>query len=154
MGKIKTLTNLQKIISQQKKQGKRVVFTNGCFDLIHPGHIRILKAAKQKGDILIVGLNSDISIKTIKNRERPIFNEKARAQILEAMAVVDFIVIFGEKTPYNLIKTLKPDVLVKGADWRKNDIVGKKLVSKISIIKIYPGYSTSSIIEKIKKSAK
>ena len=153
MGKIKTVTSLAAEISKLKRQGKKIVFTNGCFDLIHPGHIKILRDAKRKGDILIVGLNSDSSIKKIKPKDRPILNEKARAKTLEAFEMVDFVILFKETTPYNLIKTIKPHVLVKGGDWGKDQIIGSGLVKKIYRVKLYPGHSTTSIINKIKKSA-
>jgi len=151
MGKIKTLAALKKIVNKLKKQNKHIVFTNGCFDILHPGHIKVLKEAKENGDILIVGLNSDSSIRKIKGKQgRPILDEKARMQILEAIEVVSYIVLFHELTPYNLIKAIRPDCLVKGEDWGKNKIVGSNLVDIIHRVKIYPKYSTSRIIDKIK----
>ncbi len=152
MGKIKTLFALQKEILKLKRQNKTIVFTNGCFDIIHPGHIKILKTAKSAKNILIVGLNSDSSIKEIKGKTRPIFKEKARIQILESIEFVDFIILFKEKTPYNLIKTLKPDILVKGGDWKKGQIVGNNIAKKVVRIKLQKGYSTSKIIKKIIKT--
>ncbi len=134
-----------------RNKHKKIVFTNGCFDLIHPGHIKILKTAKKTGDILIVALNSDNSVKKIKGPKRPILNEKARATILESIGVVDYIILFNQKTPYELIKALKPDILVKGGDWKENEIIGADITNKIYRVKIRPGYSTSKIIEKIKK---
>jgi D-beta-D-heptose 7-phosphate kinase/D-beta-D-heptose 1-phosphate adenosyltransferase len=150
MSKIKSLSVLKKIVGQLKKNNKRIVFTNGCFDILHPGHIKILKDSKAKGDILIVGLNSDSSIKKIKGPTRPVMDEKARSKVLEAIELVDYIVIFGEDTPYRIIKELKPDCLVKGEDWEKNKIIGREFVKKIFRIKFYPGYSTTGIIQKIK----
>jgi rfaE bifunctional protein nucleotidyltransferase chain/domain len=150
MSKVKTLTALKKIIANLKKKNKRVVFTNGCFDILHPGHIKILKDSKSKGDILVVGLNSDSSIRRIKGKTRPVMDEKARSKVLEAIEFVDFIVIFNEDTPYEAIKELKPDYLVKGEDWKADKIIGKEFVKKIFRIKFYPGYSTTGIIKKIK----
>tara|TARA_B100000315_G_C14322370_1_gene471347 strand:+ start:221 stop:679 length:459 start_codon:yes stop_codon:yes gene_type:complete len=152
MGKIKTISTLKTEISRLKKKGKKIVFTNGCFDLLHPGHLKILSDAKKKGDILIVGINSDSSIKKIKPSGRPILDERARAKILEALELVDFVVLFKEKTPYNLIKKIKPDILVKGGDWGKDQIIGSDLVGKVYRIKLYPGYSTTNIINKIKRA--
>lgn len=150
MSKIKTLSALKKIVKNLKKKNKRVVFTNGCFDLIHPGHIKILRDAKSKGDVLVVGLNSDSSIRRIKGASRPVMDEKARSKVLEAMELVDYIVIFKEDTPFEIIKELKPDYLVKGEDWKAKEIIGREFVKKIFRIKFYPGYSTTGIIQKIK----
>ncbi len=154
MDKIKTIASLKKIINKLKKQGKKVVFTNGCFDLIHPGHIKILKEAKKRGDILIVGVNSDYSVKTIKGKTRPILTEKMRLTVLNALEDVDYITIFNEPTPYKLIKSLKPDYLVKGADWGKEDIVGKNLVDKVFRVKLLKNHSTTAIIKTILKKTK
>ena len=151
MSKIKSLPALKKIVTQLKKQKKRIVFTNGCFDFIHPGHVKILRQAKSKGDILIVGLNADSSVKKIKGPRRPIMNEKARAEVLAALEMVDYVVLFKEPTPYNLIQKLKPHILIKGADWSKGKIVGADLVKKVCTIKLFPGHSTTKIIAKIKK---
>ena len=153
MGKIKKISSLKKIITRLKKENKRIVFTNGCFDLIHPGHIKVLKDAKRQGDVLVVGLNSDSSVKKIKGKTRPILDEEARAEMLEAIAVVDYIVIFSEENPYSVIKEIKPDVLVKGGDWSKKEIIGGNLVGKIYRVKLKPSFSSTRIIEKIKRSA-
>ncbi len=138
-----------------KKQGKKVVFTNGCFDILHAGHIEILKKAKEKGDILIVGLNSDKSIKKIKGRKRPIMDEKDRALILDSIKFVDYVVLFDEETPYNLIKEIKPDVLVKGSDYKINEVVGADIVIKnggeVFLVPLLKGKSTSKIIEEVLK---
>lgn len=150
MSKVKTLSILKRIIVNLKKRGKRIVFTNGCFDLIHPGHIKILKTAKQKGDVLIVGLNADVSIKRLKGDARPIIDEKARSFVLSAIEFVDYIILFEEDTPLRLIQALRPDYLVKGEDWGKDNIIGREFVKKIYLVKFYPGYSTTKIIEKIK----
>jgi D-beta-D-heptose 7-phosphate kinase/D-beta-D-heptose 1-phosphate adenosyltransferase len=150
MNKIKTLSVLGSIVKKLKKQGKVIVFTNGCFDILHPGHIKVLKEAKKKGDVLIVGLNSDSSVKRIKGKSRPILDEKARAEVLAALNVVDYIVIFDKDNPYQLIKTLRPDFLVKGGDWEREDIVGRELVGRVIRVRLLPGYSTSAFIKKIK----
>jgi rfaE bifunctional protein nucleotidyltransferase chain/domain len=152
MKKLKKSADLKKIISGLKAKGETIVFTNGCFDLLHPGHVKILREAKNKGNILVVGLNSDSSIKRLKGEMRPILNEKARVALLSAISYVDYIVIFNEDTPHKLIKSLKPDILVKGEDWKVNKIVGRKFVQKVFRVKFYPGYSTTSIIKKIKSA--
>jgi len=153
--KLVTPKNLSSLLKTLKKKNKRIVFTNGCFDLIHPGHIKLLKEACKFGDILILGLNSDSSIKKIKVASRPILNQKARIEIFSSMEFVDYIVIFNEVSPLSLIKKIKPDVLVKGGDWQKENIIGRKFVQnyggKLKRIKLKKGYSTSAIIEKIKK---
>lgn len=152
--KVLSLKRIVEIKKKLKRDGKKVVFTNGCFDILHPGHIHLLKRAKRLGDVLIVGLNSDSSIKRIKGQKRPIFSEKQRALILSSIYFVDYIVIFNEDTPLKLIKAIEPDILVKGADWNKNSIVGKDLVEglggKVVRIPILKGFSTTSIIQKLK----
>jgi len=152
MGKIKSLNALETVISRLKRKGKKIVFANGCFDILHLGHLKILSEAKRRGDVLIVGLNSDSSIKKIKGSKRPILTQKTRARLLANMIQVDYVVIFNEATPYNLIKRIKPDILVKGGDWKKDKIVGKNLVKKIYRVKLCSGHSTTRIINKIKKS--
>jgi len=152
MSKMKTVSDLKKIVSKLKKEGKKIVFTNGCFDILHPGHIKILMTAKNKGDILIVGLNSDSSVHKIKGPKRPILKEKARAKILEHIDVIDYITIFSERTPYKVIKKIKPDFLVKGEDWAKKKIIGKKIVRKVYRVKMFPGYSTTKIINYIRNA--
>jgi D-beta-D-heptose 7-phosphate kinase/D-beta-D-heptose 1-phosphate adenosyltransferase len=152
MKKIKKISQLQKEIVQLRKQGRTIVFTNGCFDILHPGHIKILRQAKQKGDVLIVGLNSDLSVKKIKGPQRPILDERARALVLSALAAVDYVITFHEPTPYQLIQKIKPDILVKGDDWDSSNIVGSNLVKKVCRVKLYPGYSTTDIIKKIKNT--
>lgn len=151
MNKNQKLSSLKKTVTALKKKGQKIVFTNGCFDLIHPGHIKILEKAKASGNVLIVGLNSDKSVKAIKGKNRPVLSQKSRIQVLSAIQYVDYLVLFDQKTPYQLIKSLKPDILVKGRDWAENKIVGRNLVKKIIRIKLSAGYSTTQIIEKIKK---
>ena len=152
MGKIRSLKELKKDISRLKREGKRIVFTNGCFDILHLGHLKIINEAKQKGDVLIIGLNSDSSTKKIKGPKRPILAQDVRAKLLANMIGVDYVVVFNEATPYNLIKKIKPDVLVKGGDWKKEEIVGSKLVKKVYRVKLCSGHSTTRIINKIEKS--
>ena len=156
--KIKNLSRLRRIVANLRLQGKRVIFTNGCFDILHPGHIQYLERAKEKDGILIVGLNSDASVRKIKGKARPIFSQRDRARLLSSLSCVDFVVIFNTATPLNLIKALKPDVLVKGADWQSKEMVGADLVKSwngaVKLIPYLKGYSTSSIISRIKQSCK
>jgi rfaE bifunctional protein nucleotidyltransferase chain/domain len=134
-------------------QNKKIVFTNGCFDIIHAGHVQYLQQAKNQGDILIVGLNSDNSVKRLKGANRPINNQQDRKIVLEALRSVDYVIIFDEDTPYNLIKQINPDVLVKGGDWRVDEIVGSDIVLKnggeVKSLLFIDDTSTTSIIEKI-----
>lgn len=153
--KIIKIIDVEKIIPLLKKQGKKIVFTNGCFDIIHPGHVIYLSEAKKLGDILFIGLNSDNSVKRLKGYKRPIFNENERATILSFLEMVDFICIFNEDTPYELIKLVKPDILVKGGDWSVENIVGKDIVESyggvVANIPYLEGKSTTGIIERILK---
>lgn len=155
---IVNLRRLKSIVAFLRKNHKRIVFTNGCFDMLHPGHIRYLKEAKDKADILIVGINSDSSVKKIKGAGRPVFNQKERAEVLSSLRVVDYVVIFNETTPLRLIKTIKPDFLVKGGDWRPKRIVGGRFVTsyggKVISMSYFKGYSTTGILEKIRDGAK
>ncbi|MEW6170093.1 MAG: D-glycero-beta-D-manno-heptose 1-phosphate adenylyltransferase [Candidatus Omnitrophota bacterium] len=149
---------LKKVIHTLKKRNKKIVFTNGCFDLLHRGHIKYLAKAKQLGDYLIVAINSDESVKRIKGENRPLTNQKDRAEILSSLEMVDFVTIFGDSTPLRLIKFLKPDVLVKGADWKQKDIVGANFVKnyggKVKRILYLKGFSTTNLIAKIAKAFK
>ncbi|OIP30032.1 MAG: D-glycero-beta-D-manno-heptose 1-phosphate adenylyltransferase [Deltaproteobacteria bacterium CG_4_8_14_3_um_filter_43_13] len=151
--KIEDRKDLKKVVERLKKEGKRVVFTNGCFDLIHVGHTRYLEEAKKLGDILIVAVNSDQSVMTIKGNKRPIIPEEERAEVLSALQCVDFVVIFHEPDPLNIISLLKPDVLVKGGDWSEDAIIGREVVESIGgkVVRIpeIKGASSSSIIDKI-----
>ncbi|MBI5872921.1 MAG: D-glycero-beta-D-manno-heptose 1-phosphate adenylyltransferase [Candidatus Omnitrophica bacterium] len=152
--KIKSLPLLKTIL--KAKKSKKVVFTNGCFDILHAGHIKYLNAAKRKGDILVVGLNSDASVNRLKGKNRPINPQNDRAEVLAALESVDFIVIFCEDTPLELIKALKPAILVKGGDWKKEDIVGSAIVEscggKTVVIPYVKNRSTTKVINKILKS--
>lgn len=137
----------------EKNRGKKVVFTNGCFDIIHSGHVHYLKEAKSLGDILFVGLNSDASVKRLKGETRPVNDQGERKYILENLKCVDFVEIFNEDTPYELIKEVSPDILVKGGDWTPDKIVGSDLVlakgGKVLSLKFIEGRSTTEIIKKI-----
>lgn len=146
--KIVDRAKIKDIITQRKNEGKRVVFTNGCFDIIHAGHVRYLTEAKKLGDILVIGLNSDSSVSMIKPG-RPIIPEQQRAEVLSALSMVDYITLFNEDTPYELIKEIKPDILVKGADWDTKNIVGSDIVKEVRTIPFVEGISTTEIIEKI-----
>lgn len=136
--------------------GKKIVWTNGCFDLLHLGHIDYLSKAKDQGDILIVGVNTDASVKRIKKAGRPITDENSRTSLMASLRFVDAVVLFDEDTPYNMIKLIQPDVLVKGSDYKAEDIIGYDIVKaksgQIVTIDFLPGYSTTNIEEKIKKT--
>lgn len=151
--KIQSRDELVKKIIPLKSQNKVVVFTNGCFDIIHSGHVTYLRKAKSLGDILVIGVNSDASIKRIKGSNRPILNEHERTTVLSSLEDVDYVCIFNEDTPYDLIKAIKPDVLVKGGDWAVENIVGKDIVEsdggKVVNISYIEGSSTTNIIERI-----
>jgi rfaE bifunctional protein nucleotidyltransferase chain/domain len=153
MSLAKSLGEIKAIRKKLKEKNKKVVFTNGCFDLIHAGHIDYLTKAKKMGDVLIVGLNSDSSVTKIKGKKRPILNEAERTFILSSLKPVDYIVVFNEVTPERIIKELIPDILVKGADWKLYDIVGKDIVldngGKVKTIKFVNNQSTSKIIKMI-----
>ena len=152
---INDIDSLKSILKNEQKAGKRIVFTNGCFDIIHPGHIFILEQAKLKGDILVVGLNSDQSIKGFKSDLRPICTQDDRAYVLAGLASVDYIFIFNEATPENIIMKISPDVLVKGKDYKIDDIAGADYMlkenKKIELVDIIEKKSTTDIIEYIKK---
>ena len=154
--KIISFDNIQKQVLKWREENKKIVFTNGCFDIIHRGHVDYLSKAKDLGDILIIGLNTDQSVRNIKGNTRPIQDENSRAIILASMQFVDAIVFFSEPTPYTLIKEMQPDILVKGADYKKEDIVGYDIVSQrggtVETIEFIEGYSTSNIERKIKNA--
>jgi len=147
--KLKSTKNLIGIIKRLKSKGRKIVFTNGCFDILHCGHVEYLVKAKKLGDVLIVGLNSDLSISKIKGPKRPINNQKDRAIVLAALEAVDYVVMFSEDTPYELIKAIKPDVLAKGGDWKPKDIVGSDIVKKTVSVPFVRGYSTTGLLCKI-----
>jgi D-glycero-beta-D-manno-heptose 1-phosphate adenylyltransferase len=142
------------LIAAVRAQGGKVVFTNGVFDLLHPGHLRYLAHARSLGDVLIVGVNSDRSVRANKGPDRPITPEDERVELLEALVPVDAVVVFDEPTPHELIAALQPDVLVKGADWAEDAIVGRDIVEarggRVIRVAVEPGYSTTAIIKRIK----
>ncbi len=152
--KIKTLPALKKILKTVRRRNKKIVFTNGCFDLLHRGHVEYLKKSRSLGDILVVALNSDSSVRRLKGKNRPVTPQDDRANILAGLEPVDFVIIFREDTPLNLIKALKPDILVKGADWDKNKIAGKEIVEsyggRVEAVPYLRGYSTTSLLNKLK----
>lgn len=141
-------------LSHWRNQGLTVVFTNGCFDILHRGHVEYLSKAADKGDVLVVGLNTDASVRRLKGESRPINNEEARALILASLSFVDAVVLFDEDTPYELIKAVHPNVLVKGADYQPSEIVGYDIVTayggKVETVPLVEGYSTTSVISKMK----
>jgi D-beta-D-heptose 7-phosphate kinase/D-beta-D-heptose 1-phosphate adenosyltransferase len=153
--KIRTKVDLHRIAENLKKKGKRIVFTNGCFDLLHIGHIRYLEKAKTLGDILVVGVNSDRSVRKLKGPQRPILPQEERAEILSGLGCVDYITVFDEQTPLELISSLQPRILVKGGDWTKETTVGKEVVERsggeVVILPFEEGASTSNLIETILK---
>ena len=149
---IKTLNEITMLSKEFKARGKKIIFTNGCFDILHSGHVQYLEKAKSFGDILILGLNSDRSITSIKGEGRPINNQLDRAYILGSMSVVDYVVIFDEDTPLDLIELIRPDILVKGGDYKAEDVVGKGIVKQIKIVDLIKGKSTTKTIQKIKRS--
>jgi rfaE bifunctional protein nucleotidyltransferase chain/domain len=140
--------------NDQRARGRRVVFTNGVFDILHPGHLRYLQEARALGDALIVGLNSDASVRRNKGPERPINRQEERAEILEALECIDAVVIFDEETPAEIIRAIQPDILVKGADWAEDAIVGRDTVEarggRVVRVALEQGFSTTSIIDRIK----
>jgi len=144
-------------VESRRRLGQRIVFTNGVFDLLHPGHVRYLQAARREGDALVVGINSDRSVRTNKGPSRPIMPEHERAEVLEALTCVDAVVVFDEETPAVIIEALKPDVLVKGADWAADAIVGRDTVEarggKVVRMPIESGWSTSAIIERARSGS-
>jgi len=153
--KIKGRKTLLRIIKDLKAKGKRIVFTNGCFDLLHIGHIRYLEEAKALGDVLVIGVNSDSSVRKLKGPKRPILPEEERTEILSGLGCVDYITIFDERDPLKLITSLHPDVLVKGGDWTKDQIVGSEVVERsggeVVILPFVQGASTSNLINIILK---
>jgi len=155
------MTTKNKIISLKKavalrealrRKGKKAVFTNGCFDLVHAGHVYSLEKARSFGDFLFLGLNSDASVRRLKGPSRPFNKERDRALVLAAMAAVDAVVIFPQETPFDLIKTLKPDVLVKGADYRNGTVVGAEFAGRVALVPLLKGRSTTALAAKLKKN--
>jgi rfaE bifunctional protein nucleotidyltransferase chain/domain len=157
MGRVVTQQELIEWRSKLKNQGKKVIFTNGCFDILHRGHIEYLAEAKALGDALVVGVNADESVRRLKGANRPIIGQEDRALLVAALSIVDRVCLFQEDTPLELIQALVPDVLVKGADWAIDKVVGKDIVESaggsVQTIKFIPHYSTTSIIQKILETA-
>jgi rfaE bifunctional protein nucleotidyltransferase chain/domain len=154
--KIFSLDDLKNQVNAWKQAGEEVVFTNGCFDIIHKGHIEVLAQTADLGDRLLIGLNSDSSIQKLKGEDRPIIDEQARAILLSALSFVDAVILFPEETPINLISTLLPDVLAKGGDYEIETIVGHEIIQnnggKVKLVPFVDGFSSTTIIEKIKNS--
>jgi D-glycero-beta-D-manno-heptose 1-phosphate adenylyltransferase len=155
MSKVLDLDGLIRERALLRDRGKVLVFTNGCFDLLHPGHVRYLREARALGDALVVALNSDRSVRILKGEGRPILNLKERVEVIGALESVDYVTVFDEETPYSLIVQLLPDVLVKGGDWQLNEIVGREQVEaaggKVLSLPFLEGSSTTEIIERIKR---
>ncbi|MEA1947647.1 MAG: D-glycero-beta-D-manno-heptose 1-phosphate adenylyltransferase [Thermodesulfobacteriota bacterium] len=153
LSKILELQDLIKVVHDLHKSGKKIVFTNGCFDILHVGHVRYLTTARSQGHVLVVGLNSDVSVRSIKPENRPIVNQNQRAEVLAGLECVDYITVFNEPDPLKIIKELKPDVLVKGSDWIEEEIIGADIVKanggKVVRVPVVPDISTSRIIQRI-----
>lgn len=154
--KIKERLELSVLLDSHRRNGRRIVFTNGCFDLMHPGHVRYLEQARSLGDMLIVAVNSDASVRRLKGPERPVQNEQDRCEVMAALHCVDFVTVFTEDTPFEIISQLRPDVLVKGGDWSKENIVGRDIVEagggQVLSISFEEGFSTTRIIERIRRA--
>ena len=153
--KILSLAALRRAVRRARARGARVVFTNGCFDLLHAGHVQLLEHAKRHGDLLVVGLNSDRSVRALKGRGRPLVPQRDRARCLAALASVDYVVIFNELTPQRVVTRLVPDVLIKGADWAAGEIVGAEAVrnagGRVARIPLLKGYSTSRLLARLRR---
>jgi D-beta-D-heptose 7-phosphate kinase/D-beta-D-heptose 1-phosphate adenosyltransferase len=148
---IKTLAEVAALSEELKARNKKIIFTNGCFDILHAGHVRYLETAKSYGDILILGLNSDRSVTALKGEGRPINTQMDRAYILAALEAVDYVVVFDEDTPYDLIKVVKPHVLVKGGDYEGKEVVGQDIADELKLVQFVDGKSTTRTIEKIQQ---
>ncbi len=138
-------------VEAQRKAGKKIVFTNGCFDILHAGHVSVLEFSRAKGDVLVVGINSDASVQRLKGPTRPVNKQADRALVLAALQSVDAVCVFTEDTPYNLIKIVRPDVLVKGGDYKPSEIVGREFAKKVVRFALLKGRSTTNIIKKVQK---
>ncbi len=153
ISKLKNLSQMKTIIARLKKEGRRVVFTNGCFDILHVGHIRYLRKARAEGDVLVVGLNTDRSVRAIKGEKRPIVPGEERAEVIAGLECVDYVIFFDDPDPLRLISSLKPHVLVKGADWPKSRIIGRDVVEgnggRIIRVPLVRGASSTGVIERI-----
>lgn len=149
--KIIGLRTLKAQLKKERKAGKKIVFTNGCFDILHAGHVSVLEFSRAKGDVLVVGLNSDESVRRLKGPTRPVNKQADRALVLAALESVSYVCIFNEDTPYNLIKTVRPDVLVKGGDYKPSEIVGREFAGRVVRFALLKGRSTTGIIKKVSK---
>lgn len=153
--KLKSFDEIAAIAADARRKGQKIVFTNGCFDLLHRGHVHILREAKMAGDLLIVGLNTDRSVKGIKGATRPILPETDRSELIASLEMVDYVVLFDEPTPIDLITAIKPHILAKGGDWERDQVVGAGLVEdsggRVVLIPYLKGFSTTEIIERIRK---
>lgn len=146
--KILTWPQAEEYVKEQRKQGKSVAFTNGCFDILHAGHVSILEFSKNQADILILGINSDASVKRLKGPSRPINSQEDRALVCASLQAVDAVVVFDQDTPYELIKLIVPDVLIKGADYKEENVVGREFAKKVALYPILEGRSTTNTIKK------
>ncbi len=157
MGKIVSQEELVQVVTREKRAGRTIVFTNGCFDILHPGHVRCLAAARALGDLLVVAVNSDRSVRGNKGTERPFVSEDDRAEVVAGLGSVDYVAIFDEPTPRNLIAHVLPDILVKGADWAPGQVAGREEVEaaggSVVSIPLAAGYSTTALVEKIRGTA-
>jgi len=153
--KVLTIESLCAVVREERTSGKNIVFTNGCFDLLHVGHVRLLAAARQAGDLLVVGVNSDASVRRLKGAGRPLVPQGDRAEVLAALEAVDLVTIFDQDTPAELIAALEPDVLVKGGDWRPDRIIGREIVERrgghVLIVPTVEGFSTTTLAERIRR---
>ena len=147
--KICSTYEIIKVVEKLKKENKKIVFTNGCFDLLHIGHVYLFQKAKTLGDVLIVAINSDTSLAQLKGPKRPLVQQKDRTQILAALSCIDYVVVFNEQTPYELLSKVKPDILVKGGDYKIEDIIGKEFVKEVYRYPLIKGKSTTNLIKLI-----
>jgi rfaE bifunctional protein nucleotidyltransferase chain/domain len=156
--KVKNPSELRRIVSLLKKKRKTIVFTNGCFDLLHYGHVKYLEEARNKGDLLVVAINSDASVRRIKGRGRPLVSQGDRLRIIAGLESVDYVTLFNENTPLKIIELIKPHILVKGSDWKRCDIVGRDIVlaygGKVVTVKLIKGRATTNLIKKIVRTRK
>jgi D-beta-D-heptose 7-phosphate kinase/D-beta-D-heptose 1-phosphate adenosyltransferase len=153
-GKLKSLDELKRVISRAKARGQKIVFTNGCFDVLHRGHLHLLRQAKALGDLLIVAVNSDRSVKRIKGTNRPVISEEGRAELIGALEMVDYVLLFDDTDPCRLLAAIKPDILAKGGDYERDTVVGADIVERaggrVALIPFLTGFSTTEIIERVR----
>lgn len=148
--KVKSVEEVRSILEETRRTGGTSVFTNGCFDVLHPGHVQYLEKSRKLGDFLVIGLNSDSSIKRIKGPKRPILEEDSRAFMLASLSCVDYVVLFGEDTPTELLAALKPNILVKGADWEGKTLPGSESVDRVEFMAFLDGWSSTDVIDRIR----